>query len=175
MRGAVLQQAIGKAASRGADIDARTALDVDLPMLQGRGQLQSSAAYVRLVLAEQADRGILRNRRPGFVDLLLAHEHAAGKNHRAGALAAGNKAALDEKHVDSRFERVARFPGPVSSGARFARIRHRRSYSLKKLKGRSPAGMALRWIASRSESLLDTNSRPTTEWPGIAPEYSLAP
>jgi hypothetical protein len=113
-------------------------------MLQSRGQFQSAAAYVRLILAEQADCGIVRNRSPWFVDLLLAHKHAAGKNQRTGALTALNKATLHKKQIESAFLE-AQFSGKVFFGARFVRIRHGRGYSLKKLKGRSLKEWPFRW------------------------------
>jgi hypothetical protein len=56
-----------------------------------------------LIFAEKADSGILRNRSSGLVDLLFADEDAAGKNEGAGTLAAGDKAALDEKQIEARF------------------------------------------------------------------------
>ena len=114
-RGAVLEKAIGEASGRSADVDAGAAFDIDLPMLQGRGQFQSPAAHVRLILTQQADRRVLRNRSTRLVDLLLTNQHPAGKNQRTCALAALNEAAPDEKQINSGF-----------SGARFACIRHGR-------------------------------------------------
>jgi hypothetical protein len=81
-------------------------------VLEGRGQFESAAAYVRLILAEQPDRGILRDRSPGLVDLLLADQNATGKNQCASALAAGDEAPLDEQQVETSLSRAC-----------FARIR----------------------------------------------------
>jgi hypothetical protein len=121
-RGAVLQQAVSESAGGGAYIEAGTACDLNLPVLQRRHQLQSAAADVRLVLAQQAKSGIGRNRRSRLVDLLFPHQNPSGKDERASTFAAGGKAPRDEQQVDSRFPRP-RFPRQRFFGARFFRVR----------------------------------------------------
>ncbi len=73
----------------------------DLPMLERAGQLEAAAAHVRLVLAEDADGGVFRNRCARLVDLLLADQHAAGQDEGAGPLAAGHELALDQGQIET--------------------------------------------------------------------------
>ena len=119
LRGAMLQQTIGKASGRSAHIEARAARYVNLPMAQSRGQLESTAAYVGIVPAKQPDRCVGRNRSAGLVNFLFAHQDPSGKNQRTGALAADGKAALDEHDVKPRFLR------PCVAGGCFWRTFHR--------------------------------------------------
>ena len=58
LRSAVLQQAVGKSAGGGAYIQARPALDGDLPMLERGSKLESAAAYIGHIVAQHADRRI---------------------------------------------------------------------------------------------------------------------
>ena len=100
MRGAVLQQAIGKSAGRGADIEAGAACNRDLPVIERRRELEPAAAHVGLVLAQQANGSIFRDRRARLVNLLLPHQNPAGKDERPGAFAAGSETPLDEQQVE---------------------------------------------------------------------------
>ena len=59
----VLQQAVGKSAGRGADVEAGPARDSDLPVGQGRGQLEPAAAHIGHVVAQQPDRAHPRRRK----------------------------------------------------------------------------------------------------------------
>jgi hypothetical protein len=71
-------------------------------MLKGRHEFQSTAAHKGQVMAQKANRGILHHAGARLVDLLLLNQYTAGKNQRAGALATGNEATLDQQQVESR-------------------------------------------------------------------------
>ncbi len=60
LRGAALEQAIGKPAGRSADIQTDLSRDGDIPVIEGALQLESAAADVLEIFAEQADRRIPR-------------------------------------------------------------------------------------------------------------------
>ena len=96
MRRAVLQQAVGESASRGANVEAGSARYGDLPVVERRRQLEAAAAHVGQVFAEQADGRVQRNGRARLVDLLFAHQDTAGKDERARTFAAGNEPPLDQ-------------------------------------------------------------------------------
>src|SRR5205085_6761770 len=59
--------------------------------------------YILLFVAEEPDGAIGRDGGPGLLDLLLAHEHAAGENERLRTLACCRHSALDQQFVYPRF------------------------------------------------------------------------
>ena len=97
MRGAALQQAVGKAAGGGADVETDSTGDVDLPVVEGGLKLESAAADVGHVVAEETDSGIRCDGSARFVDFLFVDEHATGKDKGTGALAALHQASVDEQ------------------------------------------------------------------------------
>ena len=128
-------------------------VDVDLPVLQSRRELQSAAAHVGLVFAEKADGGIFRDGRARLVDLLLPHQNPAGKNERAGAFAAGGKAALDEQQIEPYFSSF-RLSGLVFPVSFFPHSPLPPRSSFQKVEGPFPReGMALRDCLTRSSEL----------------------
>ena len=56
---AALQQHVGEAASRRADVERVPAGDVDAERLERVGQLQAAAADIRMIRRRQGDLGIL--------------------------------------------------------------------------------------------------------------------
>ena len=64
-------------------------------------QLESAAAYVAKIFAEEADGRVVGDGGAGLVDLLFGDEHAAGKDERLRAFAGGGEAAVNEKFVDA--------------------------------------------------------------------------
>ena len=57
-RRAVLQQTIGESSGRGANIEANLAPYIDVPMLKRALQLQSAAADILQIFAQQPNRGV---------------------------------------------------------------------------------------------------------------------
>jgi len=99
--GAVLEQAISEAAGGGADIEAIAPGNSYEPVLQGSGQLEAAAADVGRVFAEDANRRVFRDGDTGLVDFLFADENAAGENHGAGSLSAGNESAFHQQQINA--------------------------------------------------------------------------
>ena len=124
-RRAVLQKAVGKAAGRSAHVECPAAGHVDLPELERAFQLESAAAHVAQLVAEQAQGGIRIDRRAGLVDLLLVDQNAAGQNVGARPLTAGGKSPFGYQKIQSYFRHylTARILPPGSSSK--TRPRHR--------------------------------------------------
>ena len=72
-------------------------------MGEGGFELESAAADVAEIAAEEADGGVVGDGVAGLVELLLVHEDAAGEDEGLGALAGGDEAALDDKFVETGF------------------------------------------------------------------------
>ena len=100
---AALQQAIGESSRRRAHIEARAPAHIDVPMIEGAGQLDAAPADERQVLSQQPDGGIRAHRYARLVDLLLIDEDAASKDERTRPLAAGCEPALHEENIDACF------------------------------------------------------------------------
>src|SRR5262245_25838359 len=67
-RRTALQQAIGEAAGRGADVERRASADVDLPVLQRRFQLEAAAADEGEIVADDVNLGFVVDHRARLVD-----------------------------------------------------------------------------------------------------------
>ena len=78
--------------------------DFDLPVIKGGLEFEATATDVRHVFAEKADGGVGGDGGAGFVDFLLVHEDAAGKDEGAGAFSALDKASFDEEEIDAGFD-----------------------------------------------------------------------
>jgi hypothetical protein len=100
---AVLEHAVAEAAGGGADVAAEAVGEVDVPVGEGGFELESAAADVAEIAAEEADRGVVGDGMARFVELLLVDEDAAGEDEGLGALAGGDEAALDEQFVETGF------------------------------------------------------------------------
>jgi len=70
----MLQETIGEAAGGGADIKANLAVYLDLPMFQRALQLESAAAYVFQIFAEQSNRRVRDHLRAGFIQFLIVNQ-----------------------------------------------------------------------------------------------------
>ena len=92
MRGPGLEEAICKAASGGADIQAPAASNGNCPADDRRLKLEATAADIALLLSEDADGGILDKGQPWLFDLLLRYQNPACEDEGAGSFAAGNEA-----------------------------------------------------------------------------------
>src|SRR5579859_5512729 len=101
MRCAMLQQAVGEASGRGADIEAGAAFDGNGPMLERSLELEATAADVALLFSQDANGNLVGKREARLVDLLLGNQDPAGEDERAGSLPARDKPFLNHKHIDS--------------------------------------------------------------------------
>ena len=102
-RGAVLEHAVGEATGGGADVEAKAAGQVDVPVVEGGFELESAAANVAKIGAEEADGSVVRHGVARLVGLLFVDEHAAGENEGLGPLAGGDEAAFYQKFVETGF------------------------------------------------------------------------
>ena len=85
--GTVLQQAVGEASGRRADIGAGAALHIEGPGRERGFELQAAAAHIAHVLAEQTQGDVGRHRSSWFIHPLFGHQHATGKDQRLRPLA----------------------------------------------------------------------------------------
>ena len=79
-RRAVLQQAVSKASGGRAHIETDFSRDVDAPVFESALQLESAAADILQIFAEQANRALRRDLRSSFLDLLIVHQNFAREN-----------------------------------------------------------------------------------------------
>jgi len=98
--GAALEQAVGKAAGRSAQIQADPAPDPDLKGVQCRLQLESAPGYVTGRHIPQPDRVLGRYQRARFFQALLVPEDPAAQDQRSGrsdvaGQASGNKQLVE--------------------------------------------------------------------------------
>ena len=91
----MLQQAIGEAAGRGADIKANLAPHIHLPVFQCSFELQPASADILQVLAQQAKLRIIAYRRARFFDLLAINQYFSGEDERLRALPRGHHAPFE--------------------------------------------------------------------------------
>lgn len=103
MRSSTLQQAVGKPTRGCADVEACAITDIDVPVIEGPGQLDAAAAYERQIVAEKPDRGVTGNGVPRLVELLFIDENSPREDEGAGPLPAGRKITLDQKEIETRF------------------------------------------------------------------------
>ena len=90
------EHAVGESAGGGADIEAEAVAEVDAPMREGRFELESAAAGVAEVAAEEADGGVIRDGGAWLFVLLFVDEDAAGEDEGLSALAGGGQTTLHQ-------------------------------------------------------------------------------
>ena len=100
---AVLEEAVSEAAGGGAYVEAGAAGDHDGPVGEGGGELETAAADVLLLFAEEADFGVFRDGGAWFIELLLIDQDTASEDESAGTGAAGDQRAFDEQKVEADF------------------------------------------------------------------------
>src|SRR5437879_543647 len=101
----MLEQAVSEAAGGCANVEADLAVDGDFPVVESTLQLETSAAHIFQILAEQADDRSRGNLCPGLVDFLLVDQHLACQNEPLSALARGSQSTTDQKLVESVLQR----------------------------------------------------------------------
>src|SRR5215216_2211323 len=100
--GTTLQQQLGEAAGRGADVNGEPARDIDAEMIKRVFQLEGGARYIGLsFIADNDDRtGRYLPRRPRYADAVDLD--GATQDGITGAGTSGKEAALDEIEVETR-------------------------------------------------------------------------
>src|SRR5688500_10163534 len=127
-----LQQQLGKAAGRGADVKGEPARDIDAEMIEGVFRLRGGARYIGSSLIADHDG---RARR--YLPRRLRHADAvdldgAAQDGIAGAGAGLEEAALDEVNVEARVAAAMLIhPAHPLSAARFQKgcRRHEKLFS----------------------------------------------
>ena len=109
-RCAMVEQDIGEAAGRGADIEADPPGRIDAETLDAVGQLQAAARNPGMVAPAHRQRAVVRHRGARLVDPPLAVEHRAGHDQRLGLAARVCHAAIHQQLVHAL---------PRGSGSRF--------------------------------------------------------
>ena len=102
-RGAALQQHVGEAAGRRADVERAPAGGVDAEGVERAGELDAAAADVGMIRRDELDARVGGDRGAGLRDDLAVDRHLAGENQRPRALARGREAAIDEGDVETDF------------------------------------------------------------------------
>ena len=102
--GAVLQEAIGETAGGGADVEASFAGDVDLPMLKTFFELESAAAYVLKILAEESNVGVGIDAGAGLFDFLTLDQNLSGKDQRLRSLTRSGETAFEKQFIQPSFQ-----------------------------------------------------------------------
>jgi len=101
--GSALQHAVGEAAGGGSDVDRGEAGEIDGPVFERALKLETAAADVLEVGAEEADDGFGGDGSAWLVDPLLADEDATGEDEGLGAFARGGVALVDKQLVEAEF------------------------------------------------------------------------
>src|SRR5208283_4844963 len=84
--------------------EADLTLHINVPVLQCALKLQSAAAYVAQILAEQADHAILRHLCASLFHLLIVDQDFAGENQGLRTLAGSGETSIYEKFIDPNFQ-----------------------------------------------------------------------
>src|SRR2546427_9470107 len=104
----LLQQAVGEAASGGANIKTDFAGDIDVPMLKRFFQLEAATADVLQAFAQNTEVCFCVYASASLFDFLSINQHFAGEDQRLGALARCCHAALQDQFVESDFQPALR-------------------------------------------------------------------
>lgn len=103
LSGAALEKAVSESAGGGANVEARASGDVNVPVIERSLKLETAAADVGHVFAEEADRGIGCDGGAGLVNFLFVDKDASSEDEGTGAFATGNEVAIDEQDIDAGF------------------------------------------------------------------------
>src|ERR1035437_1130714 len=99
--GSSLQQHVGEAAGRGADIEGAAAGGIHGEGLERVRELDAAAADVRMVGHGELDAGIRGGGRAGLRDDLAVYPHLAGEDERTGAFTRRRQPAIEDKCVET--------------------------------------------------------------------------
>ena len=100
MGSAALEQDLGEAAGRGADVERFTAGGIEAEMIEPANQLERGARYVALRRIIDGNQALRRNVLAGLAGNDAVDCHRATLDRVAGTRAAGKQTALDEQVVE---------------------------------------------------------------------------
>jgi hypothetical protein len=107
----MLKKAVGKTSGRSTDIETDEPIHIDVPVVEGFLEFESAAADVLEIFAQQSQSRSGVDRSTGLHDLLIVDENFSREDERLCAFTRGNKAAIHEQFIESRFH----FAGEKSS------------------------------------------------------------
>jgi len=96
-----LEHAVGESTCGGSDVDAGEISEVDGPVGEGALELESAAADIFEIGAEEANGGVGGDGGTWFVNALLVDENTACEDESLCAFAGGGVALIDEKLVNT--------------------------------------------------------------------------
>ena len=99
--GAALQQHVGEAAGRGADVERHHARGIDAEMVEAVGELEPASGDVGRACAAHLERQVGGDALPGLVQPPLAGEDLPGQDQRLRLGAALGQPALDEQLIEA--------------------------------------------------------------------------
>ncbi len=135
-RRSALEQHVGEASGRCADVERLAAVHLDAEGIEGMRQLEPAAADVRMVSADQRDLGGGLDLRARFADDLAVDGHLRGENQRPRPLARRSQTLVRNQLIESDFRQCERLTiqrpmsmsrvcaRPAVARARSARSRH---------------------------------------------------
>ncbi len=100
---AALQQHVGEAAGRGADVEGDGTGGVDAEMVERMGELDAAARHPGMIAPAQFERRFGGDADARLVEPAIAAPHRAGENQRLRLGAAVGKAALDQERIKPQF------------------------------------------------------------------------
>src|SRR5258708_28926736 len=95
---------MGECPRGSAHIQTDLTFDADVPVLQSMLKLESPAADVSEIFAEQAHRGFCFHLRASFVEFLVVDQHLPRENESLRTFAGACQSAVDQKFVESEFQ-----------------------------------------------------------------------
>jgi hypothetical protein len=108
LTGATLEQHVGEAASRRADVERRAVADVDREGVERVGELHTAAADIWVIRSRERNLGVRGHTRSSFRDHGAIHAHLARHNKRASPLARRRELAFDEEEIEALATRHGR-------------------------------------------------------------------
>ncbi len=122
-RRAALQQDVGEAAGRGADVECQPAGDDDPEHVERVGELDAAAPHVRVIGRHQLDARVRRDRGARLRRDLSVHGHPVREDHRASPLTRRRQPAIDDQHIETHFRFHLPDKGPITLLFRRSSIR----------------------------------------------------
>jgi hypothetical protein len=101
LTGATLEQHIGEAACRSANVERGPAAHLDRERLERVRKLETTAAHIGVVGCDQRDVCIARDAGARLRNRGPVHAHLAGHDQGAGALARRGELAFDEEEIEA--------------------------------------------------------------------------
>ena len=99
--GAALQQHVGKAARRCADVEAFAPTDFDVKCIERVRELEAAAAGIRVIRRHECDGGLIVDRGACLGRRLIVHGDLSGQYQRARTLARRSESAFDDELVQT--------------------------------------------------------------------------